>query len=324
MRSLIASCLVLSAISFASSAFADEPSAAGPPKPGDTAPAQPAGAASAPTQPTGAAAAPGTDPAAGQPASKKPFDEGFSPTDEEAQRKKKEDANKTQWFLGARFRDFIVPAFLFHMFAKGGPTNVNIFTSGPELTMRSGNLEVDFSFTVPYADFSMKEFMFKAKNDPDAAYEKVSADLKIFQASVDILGNIPFDKERRFSMLIGGGIGIGGVAGNIYRNQAYPKDPNKINPADPKQWNKCVAAGNPDVKAQNGNGYCDASNNHYGNYTEPSWANGGSKPFIFPYVVLPQLGFRVQPVKILQIRADTGFSITGFFVGLSMGLKLPT
>ncbi len=318
MRPLIASCVLLSAVSLVGSAFADDAPAA---KPGDTTPM-------APTKPAGADAGPAAAPAAGADpnapsTSKKPFDEGFSPVDGEAQKKKKEDENKTQWFLGARFRDFIVPGFLVHLFAKGGPGAVNVFSSGPELSMRSGNLEVDFSFTVPFADFSMKEFMFKAKNDPDEAYEKVSSDLKLFTGSVDILGNIPFDKERRFSMLIGGGVGISGVAGNIYRNQAYPNDPNKINPDDPKQWQKCAAAGNPDVKALDGNRYCDASNNHYGNYTEPSWAHGGSKPFIFPYVAIPHIAFRVQPVKMLQIRVDGGFSVTGFFFGLAAGLKLP-
>jgi hypothetical protein len=200
---------------------------------------------------------------------------------------------------------------------------VNVFSSGPELTMRSGNLEADMSFTVPFSDASMKPFLFKGKNEPDQAYEIVSSDLKLFTASVDLLGNIPFDKERRVSMLIGAGVGISGVAGNIYRNQAAPKDPSKINPDDPSQWTKCVSANNPATKTPAGGQYCDASNNHYGNYTEPSWAHGGSKPFIFPYLAPIHLAFRVQPVKLLQLRVDGGFSITGFFVGFAAGLKLP-
>ena len=49
----------------------------------------------------------------------------------------------------------------------------------------------------------------------------------------------------------------------------------------------------------------------------PGWANGGSKPFIFPWISLPQLSLRVKPIKQLQTRADVGFSLTGFFFGLS-------
>ena len=258
---------------------------------------------------------------------KKPFDEGFSPVDDPAQKKKKDDAKATQWFLGARFRDFIVPSFMLHLFIKGGPSVVNVFSAGPELTMRSGNLEADFSFTIPYADFSMDSAIFRSKKDPDEAYERVTSSLKLFTASVDLLGNIPFDKAGKYSMLIGGGVGISGVAGNITRNQVHPKSgKTTANPDKPDEWSDCTRAqkGAQDgPRGPNGQLYCDSSNDHYGSYTENSWANGGSKPFIFPYLALPHIAFRMQPVKLLQVRVDGGFSITGFFVGLGAGLKLP-
>lgn len=320
MRPLIASCVLLSAVTVMAPAFAQDQPAAGAGAPSAAAPAP--GGGGDPTQPAGQGANPGTNPTA----STKPFDEGFSPVDAaEAERKKKEAENKTQWFLGARFRDFIVPSFIFHMFASGGPGAVNVFSSGPELTMRSGNLEADFSITVPWADFSMKPFLFKAKNDPDEAYERVSSDLKLVTASVDLLGNIPLDKDRKYSILIGGGVGVSGVAGNIYRNQVYPKNANSINPNDPSQWVNCATQNDPAApkNPKTGNTYCDASNNHYGSYTEPSWAHGGSKPFIFPYLALPHIAFRMQPVKAFQLRVDGGFSVTGFFFGASAGLKLP-
>ncbi|MBW2456174.1 MAG: hypothetical protein JRI68_16765 [Deltaproteobacteria bacterium] len=69
--------------------------------------------------------------------------------------------------------------------------------------------------------------------------------------------------------------------------------------------------------------WCDNENDHFGNYDEPSWANGGSKPFIFPYISIPQLSFRYKPIKQFQARFDTGFAITtGFFLGLSAAYGL--
>ncbi|NUO54940.1 MAG: hypothetical protein HOV80_39375, partial [Polyangiaceae bacterium] len=76
------------------------------------------------------------------------------------------DPNASKYYLGARFRDFIVPGFMFDLFADGAPDVVNVFSGGPEFVLQSGALEVIFSVTVPYADFSMNEFMFKSKDDP--------------------------------------------------------------------------------------------------------------------------------------------------------------
>lgn len=226
--------------------------------------------------------------------------------------------NETEYFLGMRFRDFIAPSFIFDLFVDGGAT-VNVFTFGPEFTVRTGNFDIELAAT--YGDFSMDEVMFKSKKDEPRAYEVVSSDLKMLSITVDLLGNIALDKERKYSILIGGGVGLGGVLGNIYRSQAYPKDPNKIS-EERSDWVKCAAVGDP-AAPQNGVNWCDNSNENYNDHSEPSWANGGSKPFLFPYIALPHLAFRAQPIEHLQMRVDTGFSIYGFFFGFGAGGKLP-
>ena len=108
------------------------------------------------------------------------------------------------WFLGMRFRDFIIPKFMINLFVEGGAT-VNAIEFGPELTYRRGPLELDMH--LGYADYSMDNFMFKEKDDPDRAYEKASSDMKLLVASIDIMANIPIDKEGRFQFLIGGDVG---------------------------------------------------------------------------------------------------------------------
>lgn len=226
-----------------------------------------------------------------------------------------EEPDKRYLFVGLRFRDAIVPKFLLNAFADGGRT-VNVFMFGPEFTMRKNRFEYDFAFM--YADYSMDSFLFKGHGQGDDAYELVSSTMKALYFTFDLLYDIPIDKSGQYSVLVGGGVGFGVVFGTLYRAQAFPiADP--IDPNDPRKWKACSGP-NPSDK------WCDASNNHYQKgdslYVEPSWANGGSKPNIVPYLSLPQVSFRYKPIKQLQTRFDLGFSITGFFFGLSASYGL--
>ena len=67
----------------------------------------------------------------------------------------------------------------------------------------------------------------------------------------------------------------------------------------------------------------DSDNDHYlragKDYSEKSWVDGGSKPVVIPWISLPQISLRIKPIKHMQARIDAGFSVTGFFTGLSAG-----
>ncbi len=222
-------------------------------------------------------------------------------------------------FVGVRFRDVIVPKFMINWFADGGAT-VNVAMVGAEFSTRKNGIEADFA--VQYADYSMKPFMFKGKSDGEEAFEIVSSTMKMALFTAEILYDVPIDKTGKLSFLIGGGIGFGVVAGNLYRQQAAPAGGlQTADPGDVTKWVGCAkATASPTTKT--GAPYCDSSNSHFTGYTEPSWANGGSKPNIFPWLSLPQLSFRYKPIKQLQTRFDTGFSTSGFFFGLSAGYGL--
>jgi len=228
-----------------------------------------------------------------------------------------EDPGKAYHFVGLRFRDVIVPKFMVNIFADGGAT-VNVPMFGAEYSRRKDGNEIDIS--IQYADYSMDPFLFKGKSDGEEAFERVSSDLKMILVQFDLLYEVIKEKKGRFSFLVGGGVGIGGVFGNLYRNQVFPNVAG-ASADEPSQWTNCPAPSQLPA-APNGAPYCDAGNNHYGSYAEPSWANGGSKPFIFPWISLPQLSFRYKPIKQLQTRLDTGFSISGFFFGLTASYGL--
>lgn len=227
----------------------------------------------------------------------------------------KEDPLKRYYFLGVRFRDIVVPQFMMEIFASGGATG-NVWLVGPELSMRKDNTEIDISLS--YADYGFGPAMFKGKNESDPAYEIVASDMKLIYLTFDLLLDVPLDKSGMFDFLIGGGLGIAGVAGNLYRDQAYPKNNGQPDATNPSKWVKCTG------ETDGFSDYCsNPKNDHYykngKDFSEPSWADGGSKPLIFPWISLPQLSLRVKPIKQLQARLDAGFSVSGFFFGLAAG-----
>jgi hypothetical protein len=329
-----AAALLASAPLIASAGEPSDAPAGGAPPAGSAAPATPPAGDAKPADATATAAgtdakpadATGTAPATGE---KKPENAEDKYGTFEDDEKKKGDADPekrsdTNYYLGAHFRDFIAPGFMFSLFIDGGPSAVNVMSGGPEFVLQSGALEAIFSITVPYADFSMGDFVFKGKSEPDQAYEISSSSLKLITVSVDLLGRIALDKQGSVALLLGGGVGISGVLGDIRRNQAYPDDPNNVDPGDTAKWHKCAGPGDPKgTSTPDGNAYCGSDNDHYGDYTEKSWVDGGSKPIVFPYVALPHIAFEVLPIKELMLRLDTGFSVTGFFFGLGAGGRLP-
>ncbi len=199
-------------------------------------------------------------------------------------------------FVGLRYRGIIVPKFMINMFGADGGRTVYVHDFGPEFAIRKDGFEYDFALT--YASYHMDATPIKASSDPENAWEIVTSKLGMIQLTADFLWSTDFSPE--FALNYGLGAGFGIVFGDLHRVQAY-KSNGKYLP--------CTAPGNPDPS------YCGNDNKHYGNYTEPSWANGGSKPILFPWLAL-QTGFRFKPTKHFVARLDAGFGTSGFFVGL--------
>lgn len=220
-----------------------------------------------------------------------------------------EEAGKSYRYVGLRYRHVIVPQFLLNLFVDGGASS-HVPIAGAEFGTRRDHVE--YIFSLSYADYSTADLMFKGSSQPDTAYELINSDLGVIFGKVEILYEIPLDKKGRFAFLIGGGVGIGGVVGDLYRAQAYPLTPG-ASPSDPSQWRRCSSLGTPDGT------YCANENDHFGAYGEPSWAGGGSKPLIFPWIALPQASFRIKPLKFLQARVDLGLALSsGFYFGGSI------
>jgi len=222
-----------------------------------------------------------------------------------------EEKGKTYHFVGARFRGLIIPSFVIGLFGDGGKT-VFAPNFGPEFAIRRDNFEYNFSLT--YTSYVMTDTTFKAPSDPQEAMELVNAHLKVLYLATDFVWSHPF--SPKVALLYGGGAGLGIVWGPLYREQAYPVG---------NGWASCGSgpppAGTPEPKAS----YCAPDPNlktqHYAGYQEPSWANGGSKPILFPWLAL-QTGLRFKPSHDFVARLDVGigFGQVFFGVGADYGL----
>jgi hypothetical protein len=220
-----------------------------------------------------------------------------------------EKPDTTYRFVGARFRYIIIPKFYMNIFGDGGAT-VGVPAFGPEFTIRKNGFE--YVISAMYASYAMDPTPFKSKTDANDAWEIVSSSMKSLYLMSDFLWSS--EVSPKFSFIYGGGFGLGIVFGGINRQQAYPtagSDPN-----NPDNYVPCQGPMMPVGQ------YCGRDNDHYGDYSEPSWANGGSKPIIFPWMSL-QTGFRFKPTKQFMGRVDVGWNIlNGPFFGLALNYGL--
>ena len=209
---------------------------------------------------------------------------------------------KTYYAVGLRYRAVIVPKFMINLFGDGGKT-VLAHGIGPEFTIRKNAFE--YNLSAWFASYAMDATPFKAKSDGADAWELVESKIKILYLTADFMWSQDIAPEFAFNYGVGAGFGF--VWGDLKRTQAYPGA--GANSSTGAGYKPCIAAGNPDA------GFCGTDNDHYSGYTEPSWANGGSKPVIFPWLTL-QTGLRYKPHRNFIARLDAGFGTSGFFLGL--------
>lgn len=235
----------------------------------------------------------------------KPVEEKLAPNDA------KELPGHNYYFIGARARFTRLPQFLLNMFVSGGPPGVWIPSYGIEGTMRRDGFDTTLYLT--YADWSMtdgKPFAFKGKDEKNVAWEMVTSNLKLMNLGVDLQWGTDFNKNFAFQYGITTGIAL--VFGDLKRVQARPKsgvtmDPNAKD-GSPGDLEKCATPGGA---------FCGGDNNHYGDYTEPSWFSGGKRPNIYASFG-PQIGVRFKPGRPFMARLNIGWDIfQGPFFGLN-------
>jgi hypothetical protein len=213
-----------------------------------------------------------------------------------------EKKGKSYYFVGLRARAVVIPTFIIEAFGDGGKTVMGP-SIGPEFGIRKDNFEYDFAIT--YTAYPMDWTPFKAPTDQDIAMELVKSEIKVLYFTADFLWSHQFSPV--VGLMYGGSAGLGAVWGPLYRVQAYRDGAGA--------WRHCVAPNNPPT-----GGYCapdpqHGTDQHFGDYQEPSWFGGGDKPAIMPWLAL-QMGLRIKPHRRFVGRLDFGIGIGQIFFGL--------
>lgn len=221
---------------------------------------------------------------------------------------------KTYLFVGLRYRGTVVPQFMMNLFVDEGKT-VWSNSVGAELDIRKDGFSLIPA--IQYTEYGTGDIIFKEKNTPDIPgnYSLVNSSLKSFYATADLLWSAPLSKTLSFEY--GAGFGLGVLFGDLETTWVR-YDPNGSLSGGGHNFSRCETEG----QGGPGSGCNKADHKNsdvakIGHYLEPSWFNGGSKPNIFPHISFPQIGLRFKPLKQMVARLGMGFSLTGFWFGLS-------
>jgi hypothetical protein len=229
---------------------------------------------------------------------------------------------KTYYFVGVRYRGTIIPKFMMNLFVNEGAT-VYSNTIGLEMDIRRD----DFSMIpwIVYTSYATGDILFWQKNQPETAgyFSDVKSNLQAVYVGADLLWSKRI--SNHFTFEYGAGFGLGFLFGNLY-NDWVNDDPNgTLVSSDGHHYTACAAADNGATSGCNPNNHTNKTPVKVGGYVEPNWFGGGSVPVVFPHIAIPELGIRYKPIKQLETRLVIGFSLTGFFFGLSgdYGLEKP-
>jgi hypothetical protein len=113
----------------------------------------------------------------------------------------------------------------------------------------------------------------------------------------------------------GAAFGLGAIFGSLENDWVYPNPKTGSTQISPSNYIECQKT--TDAPSCNPTMHSNSMVSKVGGYVEPNWFNGGSVPTIFPLINFPELGIRYKPMKQLEARVGGGFSLTGFWFGLS-------
>jgi hypothetical protein len=228
----------------------------------------------------------------------------------------REDPSKRYYYFGLRYRGDVIPKFIINAFVDGGAT---IYSNavGVELDSRKDGFSTVFNLTLQ--NYNTGDLLFLQKDKPTTAnnYSVVNSSLNAIYAAVDLLWSVPLDTSHHWDFEYGIGVGLGVIFGDLHNNWVYGGSGAAgpyFDPTTNQHFQQCKTIN--DDPACNPANHSNATTNKVGNYSEQAGI-AGPKPILFPMVNFPQLGLRYKPVKTFEARLGLGFSLTGFWFGIS-------
>jgi hypothetical protein len=241
-----------------------------------------------------------------------------------------EDPLKTYYFVGARYRGTIIPKFLVNAFVNGGDTFYSHLVA-LELDIRK-----DGHSTMPWlglATYGFGNTLFENNGSngsgPEFAgnWTVVSSSLNAIYLGLDELWSVPLDEAHHWDFEYGFGVGLGVVFGTLNNTWVHTQSGTQISEGNyvPCTQADLAAMVQGCTPADHQNSQTNKVGSGPGQYYSEKAGLLGPKPILFPYIAFPDLGVRWKPVKQFQARFGIGFSLTGFWFGISgdYGLEQP-
>lgn len=232
---------------------------------------------------------------------------------------------ETYVFIGARYRGTVLPEFLLSPFVKEtGSFYLN--QVGAEIEFRTNGFSIIPALTFSEYSTGGNVLILEAGKPENLAgnWSVINSSMKAINANVDFLWSKKLSRKLDFEY--GFGLGIGAVFDSLVINWVYEDANGPYKSASGRSFTPCAKG--DDLANKRGCSAADHSNSKnikIGNYEEPSWFSGGAKPNVLLNLTVPHLGLRYKPDPKLVLRVGTGFSLTGFWFGLSgsFGLSKP-
>lgn len=222
-----------------------------------------------------------------------------------------EEVDQDYFFLGAFYRQVIIPGFIQELFVNGGIDGFNPGV-GLQFLWRKNNFNVSANV---WWNNAQGEGFFRASGDPPTDQEFIEANLGVVFVNAEFMWSFPITDW--FAIELGFDLGVGFIYGDLVRTEAYETERGS------EEFVECSGPGDPNAP---GPGYCepaippsqpcyDTNGGHY-DCVEPNWfTDGGDVPFVMPWVTLPHIAIRFKPIHQLQIRIDGGYGLYNFFFG---------
>ena len=172
---------------------------------------------------------------------------------------------------------------------------------------------------------------YRGNNAVETEQEYVRSQLGIVFGQLAFQWAIPV--TAWFSVDLGIGIALGGMTGNLTRQEAYPDATQQYH------YSACQGEGVPNAQYCEGpverpgtNGRLDDSRVHGGTYQmtnngapgtgpNPFYFGDGGVPPIFGWLQLPRVSLRFTPIRQLLIRLDVSYNLYGIGFGGALGYQ---
>ncbi|HEY2514964.1 MAG TPA: hypothetical protein VGI39_29065, partial [Polyangiaceae bacterium] len=120
----------------------------------------------------------------------------------------------------------------------------------------------------------------------------------------------------------GAGFGLGVLFGTLKNDWVYDNTAGSLVGSNGRHFAPCQTQG--DAASCQPIAHQNSTDIKVNGYNEKNWLQGGSIPVVFPRIAFPEIGVRYKPIKELETRFTMGFSLTGFFFGISGDYGFPS